>query len=483
MNDNLSSYFEEPEFKEILAKYEGMVENHTPVYFDAEDLTDISDYYIYRGKDKEADQAMEYSLQLHPDDIDALVYRVRNLYFKGKKEEAYRVMERIEDPTDREVMFLKAELLIEENRFREAEEVYMELAEAEGESAQVMCDIAICYMDINKEEYTRLWMNRIADKGYNVDNSQIYRDLWCDYCMIFGNPEEAEEAFQKSVDEHPYSIKYWNAFTRCYLAQSKSSKAHETVDFSLAIDSNNQEAKELKAYCYMLEDNYEEAINIYKEVLSVMSHSQERIYSLLAQCYVNKGDMQPAIGCYQDWLKSNPKMSDYEKSEIYSYIAMCYCNLFQPYEGMKYIDASLELDPFYYGAIIQKGTLYLQMNMEQEAEHTFTKALDICPNDEREQMIYSISNSYFFLKQYDKVIEWCNMLINEFPESRKKAIVLIAYSYFEMEDYYGGLPFLLEALSIYKKEIEKDPKGMEMLQTLLKNFKEKYKDIDLDNLN
>ena len=27
----MSSYFEDPEFKEALAKYEGMVENHTPL--------------------------------------------------------------------------------------------------------------------------------------------------------------------------------------------------------------------------------------------------------------------------------------------------------------------------------------------------------------------------------------------------------------------------------------------------------------------
>ena len=29
MNYDMSSYFEDPEFKEALAKYEGMVENHT----------------------------------------------------------------------------------------------------------------------------------------------------------------------------------------------------------------------------------------------------------------------------------------------------------------------------------------------------------------------------------------------------------------------------------------------------------------------
>ena len=44
MNNDLSSYFEDPEFKEALEKYEGMVKNHTPAYFDADELTDIAEY-------------------------------------------------------------------------------------------------------------------------------------------------------------------------------------------------------------------------------------------------------------------------------------------------------------------------------------------------------------------------------------------------------------------------------------------------------
>ena len=43
MNYDMSSYFEDPEFKEALAKYEGMVESHTPAYFEAEQQKDKAD--------------------------------------------------------------------------------------------------------------------------------------------------------------------------------------------------------------------------------------------------------------------------------------------------------------------------------------------------------------------------------------------------------------------------------------------------------
>ena len=56
MNYDMSSYFEDPEFKEALAKYEGMVENHTPAYFEADELIDIAEYYTLKGRHKDAEQ-------------------------------------------------------------------------------------------------------------------------------------------------------------------------------------------------------------------------------------------------------------------------------------------------------------------------------------------------------------------------------------------------------------------------------------------
>ena len=121
MRSDLSSYFEEPDFKQLIAKYEGMVKNHTPIYFDTDELTDLADYYIYIGKETEADKVMEYSLQLHPNNTDALIYKIRTLYFNGNKEEAQQLFNLIEDTTDREVLFLRADLLIEEKKYNEAE--------------------------------------------------------------------------------------------------------------------------------------------------------------------------------------------------------------------------------------------------------------------------------------------------------------------------------------------------------------------------
>lgn len=443
MNNDLSSYFEDPEFKDLLNKYEGMVENHTPTYFDAEELTDIAEYYAAQGDEQKAEDAIDFALRLHPTNTDALVFKSRSLCIKGKLSEAYQIMNLIEDPSDREVQFLKADLLMEERRIDEAEAVFQALAEAENESMEVLLDIALTYMDANQKDYAALWLEKIRAKGYNETNNQKFRDAWCDFCMTFGEAEKATQAFQLSLDELPYSIPHWNGLAKCYLAQNDIEKAHEAIDFALAIDENNTEALDVKGFCYIQSENYDEALNIYHQLLP-LSKSPSRVYAFLVKCYMDMERASEAKETCMKWLKACPKLTGFEKSEIYSYISLCCFNLYQPEEGMKYIDAALNLEPSFRGAILQKGMLHLQMNENKEAERLFQKVLDISPDDEQSEILYNVANSYFFLRMYPNTIEWCERIIRDYPDEQTEALYLTACSYYSMFDFESCVKYLTQ---------------------------------------
>ncbi len=466
MRNDISSYFEEPDFKELLMKYEGMVKNHTPIYFDTDELIDLADYYILIRKEKEADEVIDYSLQLHPNNTDALIFKIRSSFYYGYKEKARELFNRLEDPTDREVMFLKAEMLIDEKKYMEAESIYQELAQAEDESPQILRDIVTCYMDVNNKEYARKWLSKIEEKGYNQENSQLFRDLWSDYCMIFDRPEDAEKALKISVDEHPYSIKYWNELAKCYLAQFRIEEAHEAIEFSLAIDEDYLETMELKAYCYTQEDNFEAALTIYKQIFPKFCENRERIYAHLAQCYVNLEQFHHAVDCYKEWLAEDPQITNYEKAEIYRAISNCYCRMNNMEEGMLYIDLSLEIDPYQFDSIMHKASILLNIGDYLSANCTFQKVEEICPEDELEDLYYTIIISYLYYKQFNSVIEWGKKGINIFPESMKKWAVPLAYSFYQIDDRLNGSAFLKEAIELHKAhQLDKD--ASQMLHALM----------------
>lgn len=233
MNYDMSSYFEDPEFKEALARYEGMVENHTPAYFEADELTDIAEYYASKGRHKDADKAINLAIQLHPDNIDALIFRARSLMLLGKKEEAQMVMQLINNPADREFRFLQADLLIEEEHMEEADKILQQLAMDEEYELDTLLDIILDYVDVNQKEYAKKWIDCLFahfDMQTLPETNQRLRDVLCDYYSTFNKPKLAIPYLNMTLNEFPYSVQHWNELGKCYLQQEQYEKAHEAFD-------------------------------------------------------------------------------------------------------------------------------------------------------------------------------------------------------------------------------------------------------------
>lgn len=446
MNNDLSSYFEEPEFREILAKYEGMTKSHTSVYFDAEELTDIAEYYASQGNDKKADKAIEYALKLHPNNTDALVFKARSLCIKGKIDKAYQILDLIEDTSDREVKFLKADLLMEEGLFAEAEDVFLELAAAENESEEVLLDIAMDYMDNNQKDYAETWLERAKVAGHNENNSQKFRDVWCDFCMTFNQPQKAVRAYQLTLDENPYSIVHWTALAKCFLLQDDIEQACEAIEFSLAIDGEDLEALQVKGYCTLQSGDHEATLATCQKILEVHKDSN-RANSFVVKCYMELEKPDWALSACMEWLHSSKKMTEYEKSEVYYYIANCYGNLSLPNDGMEYANAALDLNPFSRQIIIQKGLLHLQLNEDKKAERIFQQAIDLSPEDEIVDAMYNIANCYLWMQKYQETIDWCEKIIKEYPETHDEVLLMIANCYYNLKD----ISLCLKTLAVYWK--------------------------------
>lgn len=474
MTNDLSSYFDEPEFKEILAKYEGMMKNHAHVYFDADELLDLIEYYDMIGKYKNEDNPIiDYALHLHPHNTDILIYQIRNLYYRGYKQEAYKILSSIDDEENREVKFLRAELLTEENQPEEADEVYQELATSENESLEVLKDIAICYLDKN-DPIAYKWIKKISDKGYNETNSQLYRDLWCDCCMTFDKPENAIQAFQISLDENPYSIRHWNGLAKCYLDMDELASAQETIEFSLAIDNDNREANELKALCNIQTNNYEDAIHLYKKLLATAQSPSNNIYKGLSQCYLEADYKEEALACMKEWMEVCPQLTNEEKAEICVNIAACYCNLELPEEGMVYINQSLELDPLSPLAMVQKGTLYLQLNKGEEADELFKRAIEISEEKIKGEIHFNVAYNCHFAKDYKRALTYVCEVLDLYPRLDENSFVLLACCYYELGNMSNCMRFLKHSLYNFRDRMNENSYIVQLLHSLILKLKKKY---------
>ena len=113
-------YFNDPEFLEYLQKYEQARENGEPIYMDAEELTDIAEFYMTQNREEDANEAISLALSLHPDSVDPLIFLSRQQMFHDNLDEAKEIAYSIPDQSDRETIFLWAELLIRSDKPDEA---------------------------------------------------------------------------------------------------------------------------------------------------------------------------------------------------------------------------------------------------------------------------------------------------------------------------------------------------------------------------
>ena len=447
MNYDMSSYFEDPEFKEALAKYEGMVENHTPAYFEADELIDIAEYYASKGRHKDADKAIDLAIQLHPDNTDALIFRARSLMLLGKKEEAQMVMQLINNPADREFRFLQADLLIEEEHMEEADEILQQLAMDEEYELDTLLDIILNYVDVNQKEYAKKWIDCLFahfDMQTLPETNQRLRDVLCDYYSTFNKPDLAIPYLNMTLNEFPYSVQHWNELGKCYLQQEQYENAHEAFDFALAIDENNTETLTLKAFLYSQTANIKESINYYLR-LEKATEKKPPVYMALAGLHFEMKDYETAMKYTQKLLKQKQEITAFELTDIYSIAALCHVALGHPEEGYMYLDQVLKQNGNDAETRIYAGQFFTIMagskdiseeerkNNIDKAEEQFNLALEFTPKEERMDILFKIGSKYFDEHLFEYANRYFEQIYKVFPQNAHSTYFFLIYGYLYLQ--------------------------------------------------
>ena len=115
MEDN-NKYYKSRHFLRLLHRYEKAVsEGHVP-YLEADELTDIAEYYMTDKQDAKANQAIQAAIDMHPGSVDPQIFLARQKMFYGQIDEARAIVDAITEQEDLEVIYIRAELFIKEGR-------------------------------------------------------------------------------------------------------------------------------------------------------------------------------------------------------------------------------------------------------------------------------------------------------------------------------------------------------------------------------
>lgn len=395
MKDQFASYFEKPEFKQFLANYEEMLLSGNTRYFEVTDLTDIAEYYAMNGDSLRAEAALDYALRLHPDNIDALIFKARARLINGHLNEAMNIAESITDQHDREVLFLKAELALANQQHGIASDIFRTLIEDEEYRADTYADIVDLLVDNKQTDMANDWLDEaLAHHPYK-------KILMESAAYSYVQQERFDEAiaqYNKLLDMDAYSTLYWEELGKIYFLREEYDKAIDAFEFSIAINSENSYYSIYAiANCYFNIGNYERAEEYYQQIHEIYPETVDPLFHM-GMCCVNRGNDDQALEHFTKALATVTENSE-EQAQIYSQLSLIFSRKAQHEKAIAYVDQALRIFPDNTELIIMKGHELLHQGFYNESNTLFLKALTLKPEQtERSLFLIGISmleNNYY----------------------------------------------------------------------------------------
>lgn len=441
MQEEDEIYFNDPEFLENLQRYEQAHENGEPIYMDAEDLTDIAEFYMTQNREEEANEAISLALSLHPDSIDPLIFLARQQMFHDNLDEAIKIAESIPDQNDRETIFLWSELLIRSDKPKEALQFIVSKQE-----------------ELDEDEESFLY-----------DAACIFTD--------YEYYDEAIKLLQGILNAHPYNASAWRTMAEAHVGKGDFLEALDDIEYCLAINPTYTQALMLKAHCLFHLNHLDQAHQIYKE-LQHTDPENGRLYYMDAITLANMEKFEKAKDCITTALKYTP---EYDEDRIQVLLHKAYieskCHNINEALGALEEAMALSKDEEEIEYHLLMGEILLENNKEQEAAEEFEIAYNESKN--KQQTLLTMGIAYAETMHYNTALSLLQSFSQEYKGKEGViAIPYLAYCYKRIHDQENYLKYLRKAVSADREITEflfaKDYPSIQPEEYYLYAFKNAY---------
>ncbi|MBO4659945.1 MAG: tetratricopeptide repeat protein [Prevotella sp.] len=257
----------------MLKRYEDLRDSDIDTFLDPDEYADVAEYYHSNGDNEAALEAVERALEIFPGAIAPLCFRARYaLIVEGDINKANALAEQIEDKFQVEYVYLKAELLIADNKMEEANTYLEQQMQYLEDVDEYALDIASMLMEYEEIDYAEKWLKRC-----NLTEDNEYKELSARIMLRRGNYEESERLFNELIDSDPYSSSYWNQLASSQFLHNNIQDSITSSEFSLAINPDDDEALLNKANALFTLGNHREALIFYKRFVEKQPENESAV--------------------------------------------------------------------------------------------------------------------------------------------------------------------------------------------------------------
>ncbi len=442
MRKDDQNYFADPEFQRILEQYENACEQGESIYMDAEELTDIAEYYMTHNEEAKANECIELAVSLHPDATDPQIFLARQQLFHDNIAASYSILDNIQDQSDREVIFLRAELLLKEKKTAVASAFVQEYYDNLYEDRDAFIyDIADIFYEYEYYEEAMQWAKLLLEEYPKYPEAEM---LLVDILLKMGKFEEAQIQVEALVDKDPFNQNAWMALAEALALQEKCEESLEASEYLLAINEKHPEAMLTRASNLFYLNRIAEAHDQYQAYLTLYPDEYAVLY-LDGICLANLERHDEARTVLQRALEvSNPDAP--ERIHIHLQLAYVYSKLSQLRDALDQLDqcnnyptpeTPIDMD-------LARGHIYLENGEYEDAERHFDAAIRNSKNPFDTLLMIGITLGE--TGHYTKAVEiFQNLHDSTMENAEEKTSPYLAYCHLFLNNKDLYLQFLKEA--------------------------------------
>lgn len=413
--------FSTNKFKNVLDRYNKAKDGGERVFFELDDLIDIAEYFTRRGMYDEAVKANEYALEIYPGAACPLSMLARNAMIQDKDiEKAKALADMIEDKDDLEYIYVKAEIMIMEGNYNEADAYLESKARVlDGDDLDdMLLDVPLLFLDYKLPELAAKWHARCEE----TDEPE-YKMAEGDIAFQDSNFKKSERIFKELLEKDPFSVELWGRLAMSQQELLETNDAIESCEFALAIEPNDPDALLTKANALAANGMPEQSLSFYRRFLKLMpTNVHGRFMYAIALNETNDTDEAMAqLNIAKSYPGDTALTEEIIKEQVY----------IMSTTG-KSSEALLMLDEAYKDKQIKqttmlvcKGAIYLQLGQDDYAKDFFMQAM-LNPRTMRD-VSREIALVYFDYDDYSKAYSIFLYTLPEHPTDKFEGYGYYAY--------------------------------------------------------
>ena len=356
-----------------LTRFESMLKTNNILFFDSNEFENIIHHYLENGKIPLSKRAIKLGLEQHPTSINLRLFQVEILVIENKFKEADDLLDRLHnlEPTNEEIFIQKANVLSKQDKHQQAIDtllIAIEMSHTPEVDADLYALVGMEYLFLDQFEDAIIYFKKCLESDVS-DYSALHNIVYC-YDFLNKN-SEAIDYLNSYLNTNPYCEVAWHQLGRQYLIIKDYNKANAALDFAIISDDTFVGAYIEKGKVLEKLKKYEEAIENYKITLALEDPTSFALLRI-GQCYAKLNQEELAIQFFKKTIDEDPLL---DKGWIA--ITKFYMKRLNYQKALYYVNKAVIIDSENVAYWKLYATVNKRLNFLEEAERGYKRALDL----------------------------------------------------------------------------------------------------------